>query len=80
MCAEGNTSTEPWIAGHAHIMSHARAVAVYNRDFRPKQQGRIGISLNGDFYEPWDAEDERDHEAAERRMEFHIGWFANPIL
>lgn len=61
-------------------MSHARAVAAYNQDFRETQKGTIGISLNGDFYEPWDAADERDHAAAERRMEFHIGWFANPIL
>ena len=62
------------------IMSHARAVALYNKEFRPSQNGRIGISLNGDYYEPWDSRDERDIAAAERRMEFHIGWFANPIL
>jgi beta-glucosidase len=77
---EGDTTTEPWIAGKAQIMSHARAVAAYNKDFRPSQGGKIGISLNGDYYEPWDAQDERDKEAAERRMEFHIGWYANPIL
>lgn len=61
-------------------MSHARAAAAYNKDFRPSQQGQIGISLNGDYYEPWDSSEPRDSEAAERRMEFHIGWFANPIL
>lgn len=61
-------------------MSHARAVAAYNRDFRPTQGGQIGISLNGDFFEPWDSEDVLDVQAAERRMQFHIGWFANPIL
>ena len=61
-------------------MAHARAVAAYDKDFRPSQNGKIGISLNGDYYEPWDADDERDKDAAERRMEFHIGWFANPIL
>lgn len=61
-------------------MSHARAVAAYNQNFRQHQKGRIGISLNGDYYEPWDSEDPRDSEAAERRMQFHIGWFANPIL
>jgi beta-glucosidase len=61
-------------------MSHIRAVIAYNRDFKPVQGGQIGISLNGDYYEPWDAADARDHEAAQRRMEFHIGWFANPIL
>jgi beta-glucosidase len=77
---EGDSSTEPWIVGHAQILSHARAVVAYNKDFRPHQKGKIGISLNGDFYEPWDSQDPRDAEAAERRMQFHIGWFANPIL
>lgn len=60
-------------------MSHARAVALYSRSFRAIQKGKIGISLNGDYYEPWDSQDERDRLAAERRMEFHIGWFANPV-
>ncbi|GFP55003.1 hypothetical protein ACSS6W_002923 [Trichoderma asperelloides] len=77
---EGDTATEPWLAGKAQIMSHARAVAVYNLDFRATQKGQIGISLNGDYYEPWDINEPRDKEAAERRMEFHIGWFANPIF
>ncbi|KAG4255802.1 Beta-glucosidase 1B [Fusarium proliferatum] len=77
---EGDTSTEPWIVGKALIMSHARAVAAYNQDFRASQKGQIGISLNGDYYEPWDGSDPRDSEAAERRMQFHIGWFANPIF
>ncbi len=66
--------------GKALIMSHARAVIAYNQNFRKQQKGAIGISLNGDYYEPWDATSEQDAEAAERRMEFHIGWFANPIL
>ncbi|KAL1986760.1 hypothetical protein VTN96DRAFT_5625 [Rasamsonia emersonii] len=78
--SEGDTSTEPWIVGKSLIMSHARAVRLYNREFRASQKGVIGISLNGDYYEPWNAEDDRDKAAAERRMQFHIGWFANPIL
>jgi beta-glucosidase len=77
---EGDSTIEPWIVGHAQILSHARAVLAYNTDFRPHQKGQIGISLNGDFYEPWDSQDPRDAEAAERRMQFHIGWFASPIL
>jgi beta-glucosidase len=78
--SEGDSSSEPWITGKAQIMGHARAVAAYNKDFQATQGGKIGISLNGDFYEPWDSQDERDAAAAERRMEFHIGWFANPIF
>ncbi|EGX91138.1 beta-glucosidase, putative [Cordyceps militaris CM01] len=79
-CTEGDTAREPWIVGKALIMSHARAVVAYNQDFRQRQRGTIGISLNGDYYEPWDAASSQDTEAAERRMEFHIGWFANPIF
>ncbi|QPG94257.1 hypothetical protein C2857_005518 [Epichloe festucae Fl1] len=76
----GNSATEPWIVGKAQILSHARAVIAYKRDFVASQRGRIGISLNGDYYEPWDDSDSRDADAAERRMEFHIGWFADPIF
>lgn len=61
-------------------MSHAKAASLYNKEFRSKQGGRIGISLSGDFYEPWDAEDPKDREAAERRMEFSTGWWASPML
>ena len=76
----GDSTREPWTVGKALILSHARAVTAYHCDFQAAQQGTIGISLNGDYYEPWDASDERDHAAAERRMQFHIGWFANPIF
>lgn len=61
-------------------MSHTRAVLLYNREFKTSQQGQIGISLNGDYYEPWDERDSKDRAAAQRRMEFHVGWFADPIL
>ncbi|XWW98400.1 hypothetical protein V2A60_006400 [Cordyceps javanica] len=80
LCDEGDTTREPWIVGKALIMSHVRAVIAYNQDFRKDQGGTIGISLNGDYYEPWDSTNIQDAEAAERRMEFHIGWFANPIF
>ncbi|KAH7041214.1 family 1 glycoside hydrolase [Microdochium trichocladiopsis] len=78
--SEGDSATEPWTVGKALIMSHARAVAAYNRDFRQAQGGQIGISLNGDYYEPWDPKEPKDLKAAERRMQFHIGWFADPIF
>ncbi|KAK2746478.1 hypothetical protein FQN57_003104 [Myotisia sp. PD_48] len=76
----GNTATEPWIVGKTLIMCHARAAALYNKQFKQKQSGQIGASLNGDYYEPWDPDSEKDKRAAERRMQFHIGWFANPML
>ncbi|KAF4168553.1 hypothetical protein CNMCM6936_001867 [Aspergillus lentulus] len=79
-CVPGNSTTEPWIVGKSLILAHARAARLYNREFKPKQGGRIGVSLCGDYIEPWDSSEPKDHEAAERRMEFVIGWFANPML
>uniref|UniRef100_A0A8H7K7C0 Beta-glucosidase n=1 Tax=Bionectria ochroleuca TaxID=29856 RepID=A0A8H7K7C0_BIOOC len=37
---EGDSTTEPWITGKAQIMSHARAVAVYDKDFRASKKVR----------------------------------------
>jgi hypothetical protein len=34
---------------------------------------------SGDAVYPWDPEDPRDVEAAERKLEFAISWFADPI-
>ncbi|KHO01629.1 Glycoside hydrolase, family 1 [Metarhizium album ARSEF 1941] len=76
----GNSATEPWIAGEAQILSHVRAGIAYNKEFKPSQAGQIGISLTGDYYEPWDSTDSRDKEAAKRRIKLHIGWFANAIF
>jgi beta-glucosidase len=33
----------------------------------------------GDWVEPWDPEDPKDVEACERKLEFAISWFADPI-
>ncbi|KAG7431672.1 Beta-glucosidase 1B [Fusarium oxysporum f. sp. raphani] len=79
-CDAGESGREPWIVGHNLILAHARAARLYNKEFKSKEAGRIGISLSGDYFEPWDATDPRDQEAAERRMEFWYGWFANPTM
>lgn len=59
---------------------HTRERQDYNKEFKPRHGGRIGVSLSGDYFEPWDSEEPKDHEAAERRMQFTIGYFANPML
>jgi len=79
MSSEGDSTTEPWIVGKSLIMAHTRAVIMYNKEFKHSQKGQIGISLNGDYYEPYDANEEKDLAAAQRRMEFHVAWFGDPI-
>jgi len=75
---EGDSTTEPWIAGHSVILSHAHAVKAYRDEFKAKQGGQIGITLNGDWAIPYD-DDPENIEAAQHALDVAIGWFADPI-
>jgi beta-glucosidase len=77
--AVGDSSREPWIVGHNLLVAHGKAVKVYREEFKPTQGGEIGITLNGDATLPWDPEDPADVEACDRKIEFAISWFADPI-
>ncbi|KAL1757376.1 glycoside hydrolase family 1 protein [Schizophyllum commune] len=76
--AEGDSSTEPWIVGHSVILSHANAVKLYRDEFKSRQGGQIGVTLNGDMELPWDDSPE-NIAAAQHALDFAIGWFADPI-
>lgn len=73
-------TTEPWRAGHSIILAHAAAVQAYTKEFQSAQGGEISIVLNSHFYEPYDPANEADIAAAQRRLEFFLGWFADPIF
>ncbi|KAG2006778.1 beta-glucosidase [Coprinopsis cinerea AmutBmut pab1-1] len=75
---EGDSSTEPWIAGHSIIYAHALAVKAYREDFKPTQKGEIGITLNGDWAMPYDDNPE-NVAAAQHALDFAIGWYADPV-
>lgn len=82
---------EPWIVGHHIILAHARACQLYRDSFKTAQAGKIGITLNGDWAEPWDESPDsksggkheyeltKDILAAQTKMDFAVGWFADPI-
>ena len=76
---EGDSSTECWIVGHNLLVAHGRAVKVYRDEFKARDGGQIGITLNGDAVYPWDPSDPADVEACERKLEFSISWFADPV-
>jgi beta-glucosidase len=78
-CAEGDSSTEPYIAGHNALLAHAAAVKLYRSQFQPTQGGYIGIVLNLDWAEPLTGSPE-DIAAAQRRNEFQLAWFGDPIF
>lgn len=50
-CAEGDSFTETYLAGHNVINAHARAVSVYRQRYKLEQGGAIGMTLNLDWAE-----------------------------
>ncbi|XP_045173370.2 lactase/phlorizin hydrolase-like [Mercenaria mercenaria] len=63
---------------HNIIRSHVKAYHTYDKLFRHKYHGKVGITLDCDWKEPITAWG-MDHYAAERALQFKLGWFANPI-
>ncbi len=77
--APGRVSREePYLAGHNLLRAHALAVERYRREFQPRQKGRIGICNNCDWREPR-SDSAADRRAAQRAVEFFLGWFADPV-
>ncbi|RVE57844.1 hypothetical protein OJAV_G00203340 [Oryzias javanicus] len=87
-----NTFSSPWVVSHVDIMltwylvthniikSHAEAWHVYNDNYRATQGGKVGIALNSDWAEPKASTNPEDIAAADRYLQFMLGWFAHPIF
>ncbi|KAF6361654.1 lactase [Rhinolophus ferrumequinum] len=70
----------PYRIGHALIKAHARVYHTYDEKYRPEQKGVISLSLSTHWAEPKSPEVPRDVEAADRMLQFSLGWFAHPIF
>lgn len=49
ICEKGDSLTEPYLAGHNVLNSHARAVSLYRTRYKREQGGMIGMTLNCDW-------------------------------
>ncbi|KAF4108762.1 hypothetical protein G5714_009835 [Onychostoma macrolepis] len=65
---------------HNILKSHAEAWHIYNDNYRKLQSGKVGIALNSDWAEPRNPSSDQDVAAAERYLNFMLGWFAHPIF
>ncbi|CAL8140629.1 unnamed protein product [Prunus armeniaca] len=47
--------------------------------FTEKQGGQIGISLIGEYVEPY-SESTEDRAAVKRNLDFELGWYTEPLV
>jgi len=73
-------ATGVYIATHHIIKAHAAAWHTYDDIYRPLYQGQVSLTLDSDWKEPLDENNASDVAAAERAMQFKLGWFAHPIF
>ncbi|KAI9124202.1 hypothetical protein K1719_005502 [Acacia pycnantha] len=78
-CIEGDSESEPFIAAHNVILSHAAAVDIYRTKYQREQKGIIGIVMNANWYEPI-SNSTADKMASERALSFNLNWFLDPII
>jgi beta-glucosidase len=72
------SETEPYVVAHNLLRAHAYMVDIYRREFQATQRGVIGITNNSNWYRPL-TDSEEDRAAAERALDFTLGWFAEPV-
>ncbi|KAH9710287.1 Beta-glucosidase 17 [Citrus sinensis] len=77
-CPAGNSATEPYVAAHHLILSHATAVKLYRQNYQPSQNGLIGITISSIWAVP-KFPTVASKKAASRAIDFKFGWFFNPI-
>jgi beta-glucosidase/6-phospho-beta-glucosidase/beta-galactosidase len=78
----GDSATEPYIAAHNVLRAHGKAVARFRqlKQASPHMlDGKIGITLNCDWAEPFTSSQE-DKDAATRNLEFQLAWYADPVF
>ncbi|DAZ94720.1 TPA: hypothetical protein N0F65_012673 [Lagenidium giganteum] len=77
------SDTNTYTVAHNVLLSHAKAVQRF-RELKSESvvhpDSRIGIVLNADYSYPLNSSDPVDIAAAERKMEFGLGWFLKPIV
>nr|XP_019049571.1 hypothetical protein I302_03360 [Kwoniella bestiolae CBS 10118]OCF28501.1 hypothetical protein I302_03360 [Kwoniella bestiolae CBS 10118] len=61
------------------LLCHARAVELYRREFKQRQNGRIGIVYNCDWVEPVNDSPEAKS-AADFAREWVLGFYADPVF
>ncbi|XP_021141704.2 beta-klotho [Columba livia] len=74
------SSNDTYRAAHNLLIAHAMAWKTYDEQYRSFQHGKVSLSLHSDWAEPANPYFESHLKAANRFLQFEIGWFADPIF
>ncbi|KAJ1378840.1 Glycosyl hydrolases family 1, N-terminal conserved site [Sesbania bispinosa] len=69
---------KPYVMAHNELLAHAAVVKIYKTKYQASQKGLIGITLNCHWFMPY-SNDKLDHQAAQRVLDFMLGWFMDPV-
>lgn len=62
------------------LKAHARAYHIYDREFRAKHKGQVGIVLNCNYYYPKHEDDPNKDDLVEVGFQYFCGIYAAPIF
>ncbi|KAK4391964.1 Oleuropein beta-glucosidase [Sesamum angolense] len=79
IASKGDPGTEPYIVAHNLILAHAAAVDLYRKQFQVSQGGKIGVTNVSKWFEALN-DHQDDNDAANRAVDFMLGWFVAPIV
>ncbi|KZV26037.1 beta-glucosidase 11-like [Dorcoceras hygrometricum] len=78
-CSMGNSSTEPYVAGHNILLAHSAVARLYKRKYKATQRGYVGFNI----YTPWmvpSTNSKEDVIATKRANDFLLGWLLDPLF
>ncbi|GJS17523.1 beta-glucosidase 24-like protein [Tanacetum coccineum] len=77
---DGDAQTEPYTVACNLLNCHAAAYRKYNEDYKDIQKGRVGITLNCSYLQPYrGSQNQDDVQAVKYGYDFMFGWFMEPL-
>ncbi|XP_023746748.1 raucaffricine-O-beta-D-glucosidase [Lactuca sativa] len=77
---DGDPQTEPYIVAYNILNCHAAAYRRYSEDYKDTQKGKVGITLNCSYFQPYRGDSyKKDVQAVKYAYDFTVGWFLEPL-
>lgn len=65
-------ATQPYLCAHTVLKAHAKAYRLYETEFKPTQNGEVGIVIDSEWMEPSNSSNPEHEKAAERARHFKV--------